>query len=125
MHVCRRGTAAVEFAIISLVMVLVCIAILDVGRALLLRNELAYAADHAARVIMRLGECSEAEAEVDADVGRNFRENADAVEIRLSSEVEPPLTYCTVTLRLSLRPIVPGLLGQTINLSAHRRVPLV
>ncbi len=49
---CDKGTAAVEFAFIGLALILGTIGTIEVGRALFLSNELAHAADRAARAVM-------------------------------------------------------------------------
>ena len=49
---CQSGAAAIEFAIIALVLVMVCLGVIELGRALFLRNELSFAADFAARKIL-------------------------------------------------------------------------
>ncbi|MEM7424356.1 MAG: TadE family protein, partial [Pseudomonadota bacterium] len=49
---CTRGAAAVEFAIVSVVFVTVCIAVVDFGRTLYVKNQLSFLADIAARQIL-------------------------------------------------------------------------
>jgi Flp pilus assembly protein TadG len=48
----EAGAAAVEFATVSLALILVCLAMVEFGRGLYLHNQLSYAADLAAREIM-------------------------------------------------------------------------
>ncbi len=49
---CDKGAAAVEFAFIGLALILGTVGTIEVGRALFLSNELAHAADRAARAVM-------------------------------------------------------------------------
>jgi len=49
---CERGTAAVEFAIIALVLVSLLVAVVDFGRTLYVKNQLSYLADQATRMVL-------------------------------------------------------------------------
>lgn len=49
---CEKGTAAIEFAFIGMLLILGTVGLIEVGRALFMINELAHAADRAARVVM-------------------------------------------------------------------------
>jgi Flp pilus assembly protein TadG len=49
---CQAGSTAIEFAIVSLVLVLVTLGVIEFGRGLNIRNQLSQAADFGARKIL-------------------------------------------------------------------------
>ena len=49
---CTRGTAAVEFALISVVLIGLLMGILDFGRTIYVKNQVSYLADRAARKVL-------------------------------------------------------------------------
>ena len=49
---CEAGTAAVEFAIISMVFISLCVGIVDFGRTLYVKNQLSFLADQATRTVL-------------------------------------------------------------------------
>src|SRR5688500_18536323 len=50
---CEKGGAAIEFAIVSLAVILLGLGTLEFGRALQMRNELSFAADVGVREVLR------------------------------------------------------------------------
>lgn len=120
---CRSGAAAVEFAIVGLILVLVSIAVIDFGRALYVRHEMSYSADKGTREVLigRAGSDSELEAAIrDAFAGPD----PDLLDVALGSEVVNGVTYRTVTLAYPLALILPGFTGTRIDLSIARRIPV-
>ena len=49
---CENGAAAVEFAIVSVILISLCIAIVDFGRTLYVKNQLSFLADQATRTVL-------------------------------------------------------------------------
>lgn len=111
------GAAAVEFALVSLVLILVCLAVTELGRGLFLRNQLSYAADLAAREIMLRPEIQDDELE--AAIRQRFLGAADGLEV--SAPLEDGVR--TVRLNYPFTLLLKGVAGDPIRLSVQRRVP--
>jgi len=119
---CRSGTTAVEFAFIGMLLFTSTIGIVEVGRALFLLNELAYAADRASRLIMLQFDITE------ADLAALVRDEdllpglvADNVSV--TSPPQPATAaFRTVTLSYALTPMVSGLTISPVTLTAARQV---
>ena len=121
---CSRGAAAIEFAIIALALVLVCVGTIEFGRAFYVRNNIAHAADIAARRAMMPGTLSDED--LAAEVRRAFT-GADPEQLFVESGIETVngLEFRTISISYSLRLLVPGLLPDTVSLQLSRRIPQV
>lgn len=116
---CDGGAAAVEFAIISWVLILVCLGVIEFGRGFYLRNQLSYVADCAAREILLKSNISDDELE-------------EKVRLRCPGTPEdlaiPPTSvasgFRTFTLSLPFTLLVPGLASDSISISVVRHVPV-
>ena len=123
MRSCRSGAAAVEFAIVGLILVLVSIAIIDFGRALYVRHEMSYSVDKGAREVL-IGQAS-SDTELEAAIRDAFAgPDPDLLDVSLGSEVVNGVTYRTVTLAYPLALILPGFTGTRIDLGIERRIPV-
>ena len=118
----ETGAAAVEFAIIAWVLILVCIGTVELGRGLYVRNELSYAADHAARMILMSDAFDQ---ELEDAVRSRFLGADDDLVVVFGKETSgaPAISYRTVVLTYPFKLLIPGL-SDTISLSVNRRVPL-
>lgn len=119
---CNRGAAAVEFAIIGLVLIMVCVGGIEFGRGLWLRNELSFAADFAARKVLTDPAISSADLETELRSALTGID-PDLVEISFGSETVDTIEFRTVLVRYPLSLLVPGLSDDPITLSVNRRVP--
>lgn len=120
---CASGAVAIEFAMVGLLTISLLLGIFEFGRALFLRNQLAFAADIATRQIL----LDPPETSSDLDrleaVIRNsipFDQGGLQVDLGLPSEegVMP------ITLRQPLTLLVPDLFQKNIMLSVDRLIPL-
>ncbi len=123
LRTCETGAAAVEFAFIGLLLFVSTIGIIEVGRALFLMNELAHAADRAARVVMlnfTVPESALADAVRDTDrLTGLVPENVDVD----SPEPDPgTATFRNLTLSYPFTPMVSGLTIGSVTLTAERSV---
>lgn len=119
---CELGAAAVEFALIALALILVAIGTIEFGRGLLLRNELSYAADYAARKVLLDPTVS---ATVLEDVVRAalIQAQPDLLTVALGTETADGAEYRTISVSYPLTLTIPGVTGETLTLNVSRRVP--
>lgn len=110
---CELGAAAVEFAIVSSLFIVFILGIIDVGRALDLRNQLARAADAGARTVLVP---KSANLEVDAVfAAKAALTTGDPNELTVSLQnVElGGIVYWKITLIYPFRPIFVGFVSPT------------
>lgn len=118
------GAAAIEFAIIGLLLIVVSIGTIEIGRALFLFNELAHAADRAARLILINPTIS------DEDLRNQVRDEelltglspADLAVIP-GEVLDSGISFRTVRLAYPFTPMVSGLTIGSFTISTDRRVP--
>lgn len=117
---CTRGAAAVEFAIVSGVLITLLIGILDVGRALWVQNQISFLADQAVRRVLLDPEISEEE--LRAALREDFTAgDAEALAIAIP---EPAAGdgYRVLSIDFPFALLVPHIAGE-ITLGVTRRVP--
>lgn len=121
---CERGAAAVEFAIVALLLVLVSLGAIEFGRALLVRNDLSFAADFGARKV--LNDPTISHAALEEEIRANFLvAKPDPLELTIGSEVVDGLEFRTIAMSYPFTPLVPGLTDKIITLKLGRRVPII
>lgn len=118
---CERGTAAIEFAFVGMLLILGTVGLMEVGRALFMANELAHAADRAARVIMLQFDISEADL-TDAVQDEDLLTGLVPENVVVASEPDPGATFRMVQLSYPFTPMVSGLTVGSVTLTADRRV---
>jgi len=118
------GGVAIEFAIISVALVLLSLGTLEFGRALEVRNQLAYVADIAAREVLKDG--AVAGSDVEEIVREKFEaSNPELLQFELASETdENGVEFRTVTLRYPFLLLIPQLSSNSILLSTTERIPV-
>lgn len=119
---CNRGAAAVEFAIVSLILIALCLGIVDFGRGLYVRNNLAFAADLGARRI--LVDPTIADTALRDAVRAGFQGAPDLLQVDSANETISGISFRTITVRFPLTLHVPGLTHSGITLKVARRVPV-
>lgn len=118
---CERGTAAIEFGVIGLLLILVTVAIIEVGRALFMANELAHAADRAARIVMLQFDISKTDL---TTAVQDEQLLTGLVPENVGVEIDPDTgaSFRMVQLSYPFTPMVAGLTVGTLTLTADRRV---
>ena len=116
------GGVAIEFAIVSSLFILGCVAALDFGRALYVRNEMSYAADIAERVILIDPDIPEDE--LHSTLQAAFRGDPDQLTVELGEETVDGVDFRTLTLTYPFTLFVPHDPSRELNLSVSRRTPL-
>jgi hypothetical protein len=118
----RSGAAAIEFAIVSMALILVCLGVIELGRGLQLRNELSFAADFGARKI--LTDMTISNEALEEEVRAAFRRGEpERLEVSIGAETVDGVDFRTVALSYPFTLLLPGLAGDTIRLGLDRRVP--
>jgi Flp pilus assembly protein TadG len=117
-----RGAAAVEFAIVSGVLILLLVGILEIGRALYAQNQIAFLADQAVRRVL-----------VDPDISAAALESAlrdqftagdpQSLAIAVSAESTGGASYRVVRIELPFTLFVPSIASEGFTLGVSRRVP--
>lgn len=120
---CQSGVAAIEFAFVGLLAISLILGVIEFGRALFIRNELAFAADIATRkVLLAPPKTSDDLARLEATIREAITFSPDQLKVELqlpSSDGIMP-----ITLRQPLTLLVPGLYENGITLSVDRHVLL-
>lgn len=120
---CRSGATALEFAIVSLFLVLTAIGVIDFGRGFHVRNNMSHAADVGARKLLTDPELEDATLE---KVIRAAFTAADPEQlaIGITSENVAGAIYRSVTIEYPLTLHVPGFESSPVTLTILRRIPL-
>lgn len=119
---CTRGTAAVEFALVSTILIGLLVGILDFGRTLYVKNQISYLADRAARSAMVNPDISDADLE--ALVRDNFTAgNPDRLTFRFATDSASGETYRVMTVGFPMTLFIPQLSSKALSLSVTRRAP--
>ncbi|MGQ7791081.1 TadE/TadG family type IV pilus assembly protein [Faunimonas sp. B44] len=120
----QSGAVAIEFAIVSLALVLVAFGTIEFGRGLQVRNELSYAVDVAAREVLTDKEATAAR--IESAVRGAFRaSDPERLQVAVTTETVNGVAYRAVDASYPFTFLVPGLAGDGIRLSVARRMPLV
>ncbi|MCR4264732.1 TadE/TadG family type IV pilus assembly protein [Nitratireductor sp. ZSWI3] len=126
---CRSGAAAVEFAIVCMPLLLVSLGVVEFGRALFIRNDLAYAADVAARKVL-IGQIPAGASASEAAIGFEnairdaFDGDVDQLQIAVGVETVDGVPYRTLSIRYPFTFLVPGVSDSPLALSVSRRIPV-
>lgn len=118
----QAGTAAIEFSIIGLVLTSLCIATVDFGRTLYVKNQLSLLADEAARKVLLNP------AVTDTQLENELRGDFDAgdpndLKVTLSTETIGSSNFRVLDIDFPITLFIPSLASATLNLNVSRRVP--
>ena len=122
---CQTGSTSVEFAIVSLVMMSAAFGVVEIGRALNVRNQLSQAADFGSRKV--LTNKLIADSPLEAAVRSAFSAgSASALTVTLGSETVNGLQFRTIALSYAFTPLVKLSSNSTaLTLTVNRRTPLI
>lgn len=121
---CSSGAAALEFAIVSLFLVLVSIGVVDFGRGFYVRHHMSHAVDVGAR--KALIDATASEATLESTIREAFTgPDPDLLEVTFGSETITGVTYRIVTMAYPLALKIPGLTASPVTLSLVRRIPVL
>lgn len=120
---CASGAAAIEFAMIGLLLISLLLGVFEFGHALFLRNQLALAADIATRqVLLDPPETSSDLEHLEAAIRSSITFDQGRLQVELGLPSEEGIM--PITLRHPLTLLVPDLFHKNITLSVDRRIPL-
>lgn len=120
---CSSGATALEFAIVSLFLVLTVIGVIDFGRGFNARNDMAHAADVGARTLVIDPTASDDALEQairDAFAGSN----PDLLAVSIATETVDGASYRAVTIGYPLSLHIPGFQDSPLQLNVERRIPV-
>lgn len=118
----QSGSTAVEFAIIGLFVIVLCVGTVEFGRALHLANELAYAADRGARLVLLDPQVTDSELEAEVRAHLRLADTEGLVITASQDGVASQITRgLTVSLPLTL--FIPAFRVQGFRVSVERLVP--
>lgn len=122
----ERGSVAIEFAIISVLVVLASFGAVEVGRVLQVRNEMSSLADRAARDILMQMQPFNREATLTKLRARFKAPRPDLLE--LTTSVDPGTSasgdeYRTIVLTYPITLLLPTIRQAPITLTVQRRTP--
>ena len=119
---CNRGTAAVEFAFIGMMLFFSTIGLVEVGRALFMFNELSHAADRAARRVMLEPAVTEGELLAAVRTDRLLT-SLKPEKVGVSSAVPAASApFRHVALSYEFSPIISGFTIGSVTLSTDRQI---
>jgi Flp pilus assembly protein TadG len=118
----ERGAAAVEFSIISVVLVTLLIGIVDFGRTLYVKNQLSFLADQATRKVLIDPAITDTTLESELAADFTAGDSSD-LTVTLSNDTANGNTYRLIDISYPMTLFIPNLTSQSINLSVVRRVP--
>lgn len=120
---CEHGAAAVEFALVGFVAIVVFLGIIEFGRVLYMRNEMSYAMDLGARKI--LTNPTVADAHVETVIRNAIRFGTSAsVLISFGTKSVNGLPFRTVLVRYPVTLFIPRLTSASVLLQIDRIIPI-
>lgn len=114
------GASGIEFAIIGAVLVFLSLGVIEFGRAFLVRNSLADAADVATRTA--LIDRSASNTKIEASARAAFDENKNLLGVTFASESSGGVNFRVVTLSYPVTLLIPALSRTPLTLTVTRRI---
>jgi len=124
---CEKGVAAIEFAFIGMVIIMLAFGSVEFGRAFYLRNKLSHAVDLAARAILVKPDTGNDALEAEILAAFDDEHEVPSVTITSGSTGSGTtlVSFKTVDASVTFRSLVPELISGGIVMRISRRVPLV
>jgi Flp pilus assembly protein TadG len=119
---CTLGAAAVEFAIVSGVLIALLIGTIDFGRTLLTQHQISSLADQAVRKVLLDPDVSGATLESELRAEFTAGDPGD-LTVAVTTESAGSISYRVVTVGYPMTLFIPGLDSDVVSLSVTRRVP--
>ena len=119
---CQCGAAAVEFSIISVVLVGLLIAIVDFGRTLYVKNQLSFLADQAARSV--LVNPSITDTALETALRDDFTSgDVQDLTVTITAETIAGVDFKVISIDYPITLFIPNLASSTLDLNVTRRMP--
>lgn len=121
---CQRGTAAVEFAIVSVLLITLIVGGIDAGRAFHVKNQLSFLADEAARRVMFDPHINEAQ--VLSELSSDFTAgDASQLSLSLRYQAIAHIDFRVIEIAYPMATFIPYLNTSSFTLTVNRRIPLI
>lgn len=119
---CQRGAAAVEFAIISVVLIMLLVGIVDFGRTLYVKNQLSFLADRAARSV--LVDPNITDTSLETTLRGDFT-GGDPLDltVTISADTIGGVDFRVISIDYPITLFIPNLASSTLDLNVTRRMP--
>lgn len=117
------GAAAIEFALVGMVAIALFFGILELGRALYMRNEMSYAADLATRQILNNPAVTDADLQTVIRNAISFGP-AGALQITTGTQDVSGIAFRTLQIRTPVSLLIPTLADGRFVLTVERRIPV-
>lgn len=126
----QSGATAVEFALVCFPLLLLVFGIIEFGHVLYVRNDLAQAADIAARTVLigqvpRDASDSQAQATLVTTIRESFQGGDPALlQIAVSRETVDGIDFRVLSIEYPFRLLLTGLSESPLSLELSRRIPI-
>jgi Flp pilus assembly protein TadG len=117
------GTAAIEFAVVGAVLVVLSIAVVELGRVIYILNGMSYATEIGSRRALVDPAVTDSALE-DIIRGRFSAADGDGLTVVVTQETLDGLPFRRVALSYQVKVAIPGFPGGAIDLEHDRRIPV-
>ncbi len=116
----QKGATAVEFSICGAILIALSLGVIEIGRAFLVRNELAYAADRATRTVLM--DPSASDSTIAAAARAAFQDDLSLLVVAVAEETVDGLPSRVITLSYPIDLLLPLRATSGFDLSVSRRI---
>jgi Flp pilus assembly protein TadG len=121
---CRKGSVAIEFALIIPVALMILVGIIEVGRAMWVRTSLQFVAEEGARYMMVHQNASDADLSAFA-LEKLVGVDPASVELSLVRETLDGTDFVTINATFQFQYVVSLITGEPFTLTGSSRAPLL
>jgi Flp pilus assembly protein TadG len=121
---CRKGSVAVEFALIIPVALTILVGIVEIGRAMWVRTSLQFVAEEGARYMMVHQNAPDAELSAFA-LGKLVGIDPDSVDLSLVRETVDGTDFVTINATFQFQYVASLITGEPFILTGSSRAPLL
>ncbi len=116
----QDGASGVEFAICGSILIFLSLGVIEFGRAFMVRNELAFAADRATRTVLMNPSASTSA--ITQSARDAFEENDSLLTVTVADQTVGGLSSRVITLTYPVQLLLPAFSTSSIALTVTRRV---
>lgn len=122
---CRKGTAAIEFAFVAPIFIIMIMGIFEIGRAMWIKATMQYALEETARyaIVNASASTSSLEAYAESKISGVFVDGA-AVTVSASTSISGGVTYMLITASYTFTVLVPIVKIPSVTLQARSQIPI-
>ena len=116
----QDGASGVEFAICGSFLIFLSLGVIEFGRAFMIRNEVAYAADKATRTVLMNPSASTSA--ITQSARDAFQENDSLLTVTVADETVGGLSSRVITLSYPVQLLIPAFSSNSFAVTVRRRV---